>query len=299
MTQAPAGWFDDGAGRLRYWDGSVWTDHYADTYAPPAGTAPPAGAAPPAGTFPPAQHPGFGPAPTTAQSFEPGGYSQAASTQAPDAYETQGYAAPSSAAGGELGYAVPGGAHRPASADPFAVPPRETAYQAPASAPRKKLPGWGITLIVLGGVLVALVIFGILAAIAIPVYLDQKEKEEAAGAGVYGSSAVPVELENAYLLLDQAYRDQSCEDLQAITTDNYLEYHQINPVTCEGAFFAGGSGSNWYSDLLHGEIYGDSARLATTEYFTEDGLEYYNDATYMLRKIDGEWMFDSAYYLSE
>lgn len=31
---APAGWYDDGSGRQRYWDGTVWTEHYA-----PAATA--------------------------------------------------------------------------------------------------------------------------------------------------------------------------------------------------------------------------------------------------------------------
>lgn len=26
MTEMPAGWYDDGSGRQRFWDGSVWTD---------------------------------------------------------------------------------------------------------------------------------------------------------------------------------------------------------------------------------------------------------------------------------
>ncbi|WP_374009876.1 DUF2510 domain-containing protein [Leifsonia sp. LS-T14] len=26
----PAGWYDDGSGRLRWWDGTQWTDHFAD-----------------------------------------------------------------------------------------------------------------------------------------------------------------------------------------------------------------------------------------------------------------------------
>jgi hypothetical protein len=26
----PAGWYDDGSGRLRWWDGDQWTDHFAD-----------------------------------------------------------------------------------------------------------------------------------------------------------------------------------------------------------------------------------------------------------------------------
>ncbi|MEP6461911.1 MAG: DUF2510 domain-containing protein [Frankiaceae bacterium] len=42
---APAGWYDDGAGQLRYWDGARWTDHVAPAAAPheqrPAGGANP------------------------------------------------------------------------------------------------------------------------------------------------------------------------------------------------------------------------------------------------------------------
>ena len=37
-TQIPAGWYDDGSGRQRYWDGTQWTEHLAPL-APPAGQA--------------------------------------------------------------------------------------------------------------------------------------------------------------------------------------------------------------------------------------------------------------------
>lgn len=46
MTDAAAGWFPDvnQPGRLRWWDGTAWTDHYHDQ--PPAFPAPMAGTAP-------------------------------------------------------------------------------------------------------------------------------------------------------------------------------------------------------------------------------------------------------------
>ena len=28
----PEGWYDDGSGRTRWWDGVAWTEYYADTY---------------------------------------------------------------------------------------------------------------------------------------------------------------------------------------------------------------------------------------------------------------------------
>lgn len=41
----PAGWYDDGSGRQRWWDGQQWTDQYETNAADPAGAAAPAGAA--------------------------------------------------------------------------------------------------------------------------------------------------------------------------------------------------------------------------------------------------------------
>ena len=38
---APAGWYDDGGGRRRWWDGSSWSDHYEPTVAPPTREAVP------------------------------------------------------------------------------------------------------------------------------------------------------------------------------------------------------------------------------------------------------------------
>ncbi|MDF2575315.1 MAG: hypothetical protein K0S05_2227 [Agromyces sp.] len=58
-TSTPAGWYDDGRGALRYWDGAQWTEHTAplvDQYAaqPSAGPSPAAasyGAAPAAASY--------------------------------------------------------------------------------------------------------------------------------------------------------------------------------------------------------------------------------------------------------
>lgn len=40
----PAGWYDDGSGRQRWWDGTTWTDHFQDAQTPVAPAAAPAAA---------------------------------------------------------------------------------------------------------------------------------------------------------------------------------------------------------------------------------------------------------------
>ncbi|QNA93053.1 MULTISPECIES: DUF2510 domain-containing protein [unclassified Microbacterium] len=40
MTTTPAGWYDDGSGRQRWWDGQQWTEHFAPDAAAPADQTP-------------------------------------------------------------------------------------------------------------------------------------------------------------------------------------------------------------------------------------------------------------------
>jgi hypothetical protein len=42
MTTTPPGWYDDGHGAMRWWDGTRWTEHVAAQDAPPAPAADPA-----------------------------------------------------------------------------------------------------------------------------------------------------------------------------------------------------------------------------------------------------------------
>lgn len=78
----PAGWYDDGSGRQRWWDGQQWTDHYA----PDAAASAPS------------------PSPALSSSSEAPAYAPPA---APGALTASGYgSAPSS--GGVTGYGAPG-----------------------------------------------------------------------------------------------------------------------------------------------------------------------------------------------
>src|ERR1700682_2359221 len=53
-SQTPPGWYPDpsGAGGLRFWDGSRWTDQYASPPVPPVAPLPPT-YSPPGGSTPP------------------------------------------------------------------------------------------------------------------------------------------------------------------------------------------------------------------------------------------------------
>lgn len=119
----PAGWYDDGSGRQRWWDGTRWTEHVAppQPFNPPAQTF-----APPAQTF----------APPT-QGFAP---------------PTQGFAPPSS-------FAPPS----PAAPAPWAAnnaygPPAASGYplSAPPTAPGVSPLGWAALAASVVGALLAL-----------------------------------------------------------------------------------------------------------------------------------------------
>lgn len=130
MTTMPPGWYDDGHGALRWWDGANWTEHVATPDAEPAATgddtAPEADAALP---------------PELAEAFEASG----ASVDAPDA-------------SGQ--YGVPG---YPAAAYPGA--PNQTGAFVSATEP-KKSKAW-IIWVVAGIVLLGIVIG---AAVLIPLF---------------------------------------------------------------------------------------------------------------------------------
>ena len=91
----PAGWYDDGSGRQRWWDGTQWTEHFAPN-APVEDAAPAVEASPVAESTPAYEPPAIPPAPgfdATAGSTP--GYTQpAGGAPAPGAYGDSAYAAP-------------------------------------------------------------------------------------------------------------------------------------------------------------------------------------------------------------
>ena len=277
MTQTPANWYDDGSGRLRYWDGSAWTDHFADTYVPPL---PPAPSAPEAG---------FGPAQSTAN----WDYQPQATAQGDGFPANYDHAAPPTTdERADLGYAVPGAGGQDALADPFAAAPRQDSYPTSASAPKKKLPGWALALIVTGIVLIV----GAAVAIAflfVNVANTTNNVFEDAVKELDNATTVPTELESTYWELDDAYRNDSCSELMAVTTQSYRDSVGIENDTCAGAFNLDEDAASFYAYVESGEITGDSATLVAYESYSDAGQDFGDDASYTLVNVEGAWLFDT------
>jgi type II secretory pathway pseudopilin PulG len=71
----------------------------------------------------------------------------------------------------------PGGGPPPSAAGPPPTPPGYGPYPyGPAPPAKRGIPGWAIALIVVGAVAVFVFILGMMAAIAIPMFLNQRDK---------------------------------------------------------------------------------------------------------------------------
>ncbi|MEI5582470.1 MULTISPECIES: DUF2510 domain-containing protein [unclassified Agromyces] len=140
-TNAPAGWYDDGRGQRRYWDGTQWTDHTAPLAS--AGAYRPGGApADQAATLPYETERTTDPyAATTPYSMAPGAVSGTGATGV-------------SAAGGATAYGAAG---------PYAVAGGPGAYGTPTGGPGAPGTGSG-RLNVLGVVALALAVIGFILA---------------------------------------------------------------------------------------------------------------------------------------
>ncbi|MCC2031228.1 DUF2510 domain-containing protein [Microbacterium allomyrinae] len=222
MTTTPPGWYDDGHGAMRWWDGAQWTEHVAQPDAETDAGAPTEAdivAASEAGAVPGATALELDPAAAAA-------YGVPSPAGVPDyqAYAAAGEPAPLAEAAPEAGAAAAAGAPidaaaQPAYQDPYAATglppagyPANGAGGFTAATERRKSKLW-ILWVVLGVVLLGIVIA---AAIVIPLlFMSMATSGGSADSEDERAAVAAVEL------YDDAWQDADCEAFTTSTTDQF------------------------------------------------------------------------------
>ena len=202
MSTTPPGWYDDGSGTQRWWDGEAWTDQ---VQAGSADDSPPAAEA---GSAAPAE-PGSPPAAEALAGLDPAAAAAAGIAPTGATPDTPGY--PAHAASGAPVGAYPGGF--PGEPAAGAAEGRAT-YQEGSPQPAAKSKLW-IVFAVLGVLVVALIV---LAAVFIPRLIGQIT----GGGSPAGSDAerAAVEVVERY---DDAWDDADCDLYFETTTEGYRQ----------------------------------------------------------------------------
>ena len=194
MATTPPGWYDDGRGALRWWDGAQWTEHVQTPDPEPAVDA----HHEPAPTLESAAMPDAG-SPATATPFAPG--ELAPEELAPAA--TYPPSAPPGYPGGFPGGSAPSGAF--------------------ISATEPKKSKMWILWVVIGVVLLGVVV---LAAVLLPIVIGLFGS--VAGGGNSGAASDDQAAAVAAVeLYDEAWGTADCEKFQAATTEGFREVLQL------------------------------------------------------------------------
>ncbi|MFK4805709.1 DUF2510 domain-containing protein [Microbacterium sp. ZW CA_36] len=272
MTTTPPGWYDDGHGALRWWDGQQWTEHVAQ---PDAESSP---------------------APTEAEivAGQLGFGQEGAPAQADPLAQPGGPGQPEGAAQPAPQY-PPGDPGNPHGAYPGA--PAGGAFAA-ATEPRKSSKLW-IVWVVLGVVLLGIVIA---AAVLIPLLMLS-----AATAGSTADTDDERAAVSAVELYDDAWQDGDCEAFTAATTENF---RAENGFTDCPTFEADAEGFDANFDdyevrVTDVETQADEIAVTTEETYTAvidgngDPIDPAPGSTvyhYTLVAADGTWLIDDLYY---
>ena len=287
MTTTPPGWYDDGHGALRWWDGTQWTEHVAQ---PDAESSP---------------------APTEAEIVAQLGFEQ----------EPVG-ATESSAARVEAG-AVPGSAGQPETPAQPAYPSAQQYPSAPSGYPQGVYPGapgapagggftaateprsksklW-IVWVVLGVVLLGIVIA---AAVVIPLLLLSASTANSAGQSDDERAAVAT-----VGLYDDAWQEGDCDSFNAVTTEDFRAtngFGDCATLQSQSAAF-GETFDDYEVNITDVETIGEDIIVTTQETYTalvdESGnpIEPAPGQTvyhYTLVQVGGDWVVNGLTYETE
>ncbi len=306
MTTPPPGWYDDGRGTVRWWDGANWTDHVA---------APPADQTVAQPTARPSRSPGrqtvaqptaeterldpVDPAPPDpVPPYVASEY--ATSAYAPAGYPASGYAASS-------------------------LEPQAGTVMAPAEPRKSRL--W-ILWVALGALFVAVVIAlivlspmlwsGLVAggdpssapsSVASPSAVASPPTEESS-AGPVGSAPTEADKQAAVATVERhndAWLTGDCDGFMTTTTEALREYMEITDCatfTVESRNFAG-SVDGYVTTINDVEVVGDAVAVSTSETYTsrfdadgnqtDETLEYEDRYEYIVVLADGAWVIDDFF----
>ncbi|MBW9092362.1 DUF2510 domain-containing protein [Microbacterium jejuense] len=247
MTTTPPGWYDDGHGAMRWWDGVQWTEHVAQPDPVPS------------------------PAPSEAEivaaqlGFEQPAAAPADTAAAASLAQQQPVAQPpyGAAQAGTPQYAP---AHYPAADPAYAQPPYPGAAPggafAAATEPRSSSKLW-IVWVVLG-----VVLLGIVIAVAVVVPLLILNATSGGTAAQTEDEKVAVGAVQTY---DHAWQTGDCDELLAVTTEEFRAASQY--VDCE----------TFESDAANFDDTFDDYELAITDVVSDgDEIEVTTRETYTL-----------------
>jgi hypothetical protein len=277
MTTNPPGWYDDGHGAMRWWDGTRWTEHSAE---PDADVSP---------------------APTEAEiveGAESSTHPEPAMVAAPSDATPQPDRATRPASPAQQHPTDAGG---PVEGDPHGVQPDAHAGGAFAAAtgPRTRSKLW-IVWVILGTVLLGIVIA---AAVLIPLAL----MSTANSGGQTDDERAAVATVGAY---DDAWQQGDCDSFNAVTTEDFRATNGFGDcATLQSQSAAFGEVFEDYKvNVTDVETVGDEIIVTTRETYTalvdESGnpIEPLPGETvyhYTLVEADGDWVVTQLTYETE